>query len=52
MLHEKLGLKKFHQTFAIVEKSRPDLLSLKRSIENLPVIEDDKDSLERVKYLR
>lgn len=40
MLHEKLGLKKYHQTFASVEKARPDLLKLKCQIENLPVEED------------
>lgn len=51
MLHEKLGLKKYFRTFAIVEKQRPDLLKLKSQIENLPV-QEDLDSLERAKYLR
>ena len=50
-LHKKLGLKKYHQTFATVEKARPDLLRLKNLIEGLPVEEDKNDSVERANYL-
>ena len=51
-LHLKLGLNKYHRTFAIVERYRPDLLTLKGYIEGLPQEEDERDSLERANWVR
>ena len=51
-LHFKLGLNKYHQTFASIEKYRPDLLNLKAYVEGLQQEEDQLDSLERNHWVR